>query len=322
MKKSLLFVFCGLLLLTLLGCQGDPGLLHPNSAIQVADGSIYVLDFGHQRIVQLNSDGKILQKFGGLGESSDQLFRSWDLTLGTDGNLYLGNFVEEDIRVKSDSVKVFTLKGEFIQEIGREDYAASGGEERLARKPYGLEIDNAGYLYVADYLIGTARVFTLDGEFVTTLFTDLPEGLIYVGLNDIAIDDTRGLLYTVDFDNNRLDQYHLTYDNGGVPQVEFIQTVAKYGHSNKTIAFPQYITVSDETGYLYVGDTGNRRVQVFDSQGEHVTHFAAPDVNEWQIMGISLGNDDNLYVTDAYNNTIWAFSAKDGTLQRRIEVSQ
>lgn len=314
-RPSLYFFVC--LLLVLSGCQAQVGLLRPNSAVQTADGNIYVLDNGNHRIVKINAQGKMLDAFGKLGNQPDRLYRSWDLTLGPDGNFYLCNIYEDDIRVKHDEVKVFTPEGKLVREIGRNDYDSDEGA--VVHKPFSLAFDQAGNLYVADYLLGTSRVFDPNGQLITTLFADLPEGQGYIGLNDIAIDAQRGLLYAVDFDGNRVDQYRLTYDGAGVPQVALSKTLATFGHSLKQIAFPQYAVVNAQTGWLYVGDTGNRRVQIYDADGNHVNSIELPDVKEWQIMGVSFGSDGNLYVTDAYNNLLWVFSP-DGVLQQRVEV--
>jgi DNA-binding beta-propeller fold protein YncE len=305
------------ILLLLAACQTEPGLLRPNSAAQASDGSLYVMDNGNHRIVKFDSSGKKQAIFGRLGDKPDQLYRSWDLTIGPDGNIYLCNFHEDDIRVQHDEVKVFSPSGKFIKEIGRVDYLADS--DVTPNKPYGIEFDQYGNLFVADYGTGMTRVFNPQGELLTTLFTDLAEGLKYQGLNDIAVDDTSGFLYAVDFALIRLDQFQLTYDAAGVPTATFIRTLATYGRESKAMAFAQYLAVDDETGNIYVGDTGNRRVQVFNSQGEHVSTIKTPDVNEWQIVGISLGKDGTVFVTDAFNNVIWVFS-RDGALQNRIEV--
>jgi DNA-binding beta-propeller fold protein YncE len=79
--------------------------------------------------------------------------------------------------------------------------------------------------------------------------------------------------------------------------------------------------VDDLSGLVYVGDLANRRIQVFDSQGAYVSQFTAPNVHDWQILGVSLGKDGNIYVADAFNNIIWGF-ATDGMLRYRIEVKR
>ncbi|MFZ6029311.1 MAG: NHL repeat-containing protein [Chloroflexota bacterium] len=319
MKPFPFLMVIGAFLLSLTACRSDPGLLRPNSAVEAADGAVYVNDFGNHRVVKLDADGKVLLSFGRLGENPEQLYRSWDLTVGADGNLYLCNFVDDSVHLKNDQIKVFAPTGKFLREIGRADYNADG--ETDPNKPYGLDIDNAGNLYVADYARGTIRVFDSQGTLLASLFADAPEERRYIGLNDVAVDDTRGLLYTVDFDGSRLDQYRLASDEEGIPEVEFLQTVATYGYGNQQIAFPQYMAVDDASGRLYVGDTGNRRVQVFDADGTFRLSIPVPGVKEWQIMGVSLGKAGNLYVSDAYNNAIWVFTL-EGSLLKRIEVAR
>jgi DNA-binding beta-propeller fold protein YncE len=64
---------------------------------------------------------------------------------------------------------------------------------------------------------------------------------------------------------------------------------------------------------------GNRRVQVFSTDGEFLTAFHRPGVQDWQILGLIVAPDRSIYVADALNNVIWVFD-RQGRVQNRIEV--
>ena len=68
---------------------------------------------------------------------------------------------------------------------------------------------------------------------------------------------------------------------------------------------------SDPSGYIYVADTGNSRVQKFDSDGNFVTKWGSQGTSNGLFMnpyGICSDPAGNIYVTDSGNNRIQKFS--------------
>lgn len=301
----------------LLVACGQRTLQRPSGVAQAGDGSLYVTDLGNHRLVHLSAEGQWLGSLGTFGKGTEQIFQSYDLAIDADGNLYICNLVREDEGIRHDGVKVFSPEGKFLREIGPNDYPP--GDEN-SRRPYGLELDNAGRVYLADYRTGTVRVYDTQGNQLGELFTNPDEKVRFKGLNDIAVDDTRHLLYAADQDRSHISQYRLSFDASGAPLVSFLKTFATYGQGEKEVAFPQYLAVNDTSGYLYIGDMANRRIQIFDSEGNFVATFTPPaSIDDWQSMGITIGAQGNVLVADALNNTIWML-APDGTLLSRIEV--
>jgi hypothetical protein len=83
--------------------------------------------------------------------------------------------------------------------------------------------------------------------------------------------------------------------------------------------------VDETTGIVYVGDMGNRRIVTVDAQGNFTGAFSPPEVDEWQVLGLTVGadaerpGDQAVYAADAFNRVIWAFKS-DGQFLRKIEV--
>lgn len=301
------------------GCVSTPmGLITPNGVAVAADGSLYVMDKGNKRVVHLGTDGKFLGSFGAFGKEVDQIYHGWDMALDAEGNIYFCNFVQDDEKIHHDGVKVFSAEGAFLREIGAQDY--DNDPHTTPNKPYGLDIDNSGRLFVADYIANTVRVFDAQGNLLGRLFGDNGAEK-FAGINDVAIDDTRQLLYVVDNDAQKIEQFRLSFSQQGAPQVEHLLTIGQYGRGQGELAFPQNLAVDDTSGLLYVGDMANRRIQVFDPQGNYVNSFVPDGVSDWQVMGLNFGLDGNLYAADAFNGLIWVFSP-DGTLKQRFEVDQ
>lgn len=306
-----------LLLLSMVGCALHPQpLLRPNGVVQAEDGTLYVMDRGNYRIVHLTTQGKVLDSFGRFGTRPEQIHSGWDLARDAQGYLYFGHIVySEESEVIRDSVKVFDARGRLVRELGARDYAYG---EHTAR-PYGLDLDAQGRVYVADFASNTLRVFAPSGEllkrFEPGAGTELGE---YQALNDVAVDEERGLLYAVDNLLAEVRVYRLTFDAQGIPTLSLLRSFGGYGHEAGQLSYPQYLALDKATGYLYVSDMGNQRVQVFNGDGLYVRTFTPP-LKPWQAMGLTVGRDGLIYVADAFNNVIWAFAA-DGTATR-IEVA-
>jgi DNA-binding beta-propeller fold protein YncE len=289
----------------------------PNGVAVAPDGSLFVMDRGHHRVVYMAADGKVLTTWGGLGTSDGYLYTGWDAALDDDSNVYVCNQVrDENGYVIHDGIKVFTARGQFVRELGGEDYPPH--PETRVRKVYGVDVDGAQRVYVADYGANTVRVFDRAGERVAELFgrSGIADGE-FEGLNDVAVDDARGYLYAVDHVNGRVQQFRLVVRPDGTLVATHRATFGSYGQDHGQFAYPQYVAVNDRSGRVYVGDMANRRIQVLDAEGNFVAAFAPPDVEDWQVMGLAVGADDAVYAADAFNDAVWVFEA-DGRLRGRI----
>lgn len=301
----------------LAGCSsGSGGLLRPNGVAVAPDGSLYVMDRGNYRVAHISAQGEILDSFGQLGVGPEDIYGGWDIELDGAGNIYICNLVvgEEGSSRSHDGVKVFTPEGRLVQELGGQDY----GEGEEAETPYSLDIDMQGRVYVGGFDSNRVRIFHPGGELLATLFGEqgVEDGQ-FNGIVDVAVDDQRGLLYVTDQFNSRVQQFELVEDGSGGLTARHRLSFGEYGREAGQFAYPQNILVDDGSGRVYVGDMGNRRVQIFDPEGQYLSELAAPE--DWQVLGLDLGQDGALYAVDARNNLIWIFEP-DGQLRQRLEV--
>jgi DNA-binding beta-propeller fold protein YncE len=203
-----------------------------------------------------------------------------------------------------------------VQQVGWMTYTS---DAETTYNPYALFVDSQGQVFIADYNTSTVRVFSPQGDLLSTLFED--ERHQFGGLGDLLIDETRNFLYVVDFDNGTVEQFLITFDSDAIPTVNHNATFGSYGRAPGELAFPQGLALDTSTGLLYVGDQANRRIQVFDPQGNYVRHFAPPEVQDWQVLGMEFGQNGLLYAADALNNSIWVFSP-EGEMIQHIEVDR
>lgn len=324
--STLKFTFLSVVILALLttGCAATP-LSRPNGVVPAPDGTLYVMDFGNYRIAHLDMDGKLIDSFGSFGDEPEQIFYGWDLALDSEGNIYFGNIIQGTGRISQDGIKVFTNQGSLLREIGVMNYDLTSQDK--SNTPYGIDIDRKGHLYVTDYSPATLRIFGRQGELLGTFLGKGDPNLILHNINDVAVDDGRMLLYVSDFIGNQIYQFEISFDENDHPTLTYTWSRGGYGREPGKFSFPQNLAVDDRNGYLYIGDLGNRRIQVLTSSGNLLGSFRAPDnVKDWQIMGMNVDEAGNLYVADALNNCIWVFAPNPQTggeaslFLKRIEV--
>jgi sugar lactone lactonase YvrE len=79
---------------------------------------------------------------------------------------------------------------------------------------------------------------------------------------------------------------------------------------------PRGITV-DQYGHVLVADTGNKRVIVYDADGNFISQFGGGGIAPGQLeepVGLALNAEGTLYVADTWNQRIQAFNSNaDGT---------
>eukprot|EP00057_Strongylocentrotus_purpuratus_P005056 XP_003730096.1 PREDICTED: tripartite motif-containing protein 2 [Strongylocentrotus purpuratus] len=77
---------------------------------------------------------------------------------------------------------------------------------------------------------------------------------------------------------------------------------------------PWGVTVSDRTGLIYVADTGNSCIRVFDIDGNAKGQLGFPNfAQRFEPVDLTLNNNDNLVITDHRNQQVLVCN-QDGTL--------
>jgi DNA-binding beta-propeller fold protein YncE len=218
--------------------------------------------------------------------------------------------------------------------------------------PYGIAVDSKGLVYVADqkvsaififnpethetqlirngfeahfgWINGLAiddddRLFVSDGKMHRVMIFNAKrelDGQITEGMMDpvgIALDTTNRFLYVVD---NQQDQV-LVYDADTFKLLRRIGTGGK-NHFLTTpgdFGAPQGVAV-DADGNVYVTDTLNNRVEIFDADGAFISTFGkAGDGPGFfaRPKGIAVDGDQHIWVADEMQDRLQVFN-KEGQL--------
>lgn len=185
-------------------------------------------------------------------------------------------------------------------------YIVQAGATYL-RSPVGVALDSDGNLYVSDSQLATVFKFNQEGTFVGELDGKgkfmRPAGIALTSKGDKVIADIQAnkvFLFSKD------DAF-----KGELPGPDF----------PGTFNMPTYVAV-DSADTIYVTDSMNFTVRVFDAQGKYVSSlgqigdspgsFARP-------KGVAVDSDRNLYVLDAIFGNFQIFNPKGQLL---LYVSQ
>jgi DNA-binding beta-propeller fold protein YncE len=215
--------------------------------------------------------------------------------------------------------------------------------------PYGVAVDSKGILYVADTKVGAVfmfntenndvqfikhgvdahfkaifglaiddadNLFVSDGEAHHVLVFDKTHKMV-AGFGDaelknpcgVAIDPENRFIYVADVE---LDQV-LVYDADSYKLLRKIGVTGKKHTSTEIGEFSKPTNLAvDKEGNLYVADTLNDRIEVFDADGNFIRtwgkngdgpgDFARP-------KGIAVDSDNHIWVADAMLNRLQVFTS-------------
>jgi DNA-binding beta-propeller fold protein YncE len=171
----------------------------------------------------------------------------------------------------------------------------------------GLAIDDGDRLFVSDGKMHRVLVFNPKHE----LETQIAEGLVDpVGL---AIDNENRFLYVADTQQDQV----IVYDADSLKLLRRIGTAGKTHTLTEPgdFAAPQGVAV-DKEGNLYVTDTLNDRVEIFDADGQFISTFGKNGDGPGYFArpkGIAIDVDGHIWVADQMHDTLQVFN-REGQL--------
>ena len=203
--------------------------------------------------------------------------------------------------------KLITLKKDL-------SFGVMGTEAGQYNAPRGIAVAPDGTIYVADSRNNRIQHLTEDGTVLQVWggFGDVAKGAVPGGLFNepwgVAVAPDGSAVYVTDTWNYRVQKF--------TPDGKFIKMWGYFGQGEKPDAFwgPRGIVV-DQKGDVFVADTGNKRIVVFDSEGNAITEFGGAGLDPGQFdepVGITLDASGKVYMADTWNQRVQVF-APDAT---------
>jgi sugar lactone lactonase YvrE len=270
------------------------GMSLPSKAVVDGSGNLWVVDGGNARVLRFNNassladgsaaDGVLGQSdfvTGDTGLSDSEFNAPGGIAIDPSGNLFVSDTGNSRVLVFFDAVNA--ANGAAASRVlGQEDFTSPGiaADQDGMRAPRGLACDAAGNLYVVD--TGNHRVLRFDSAAAKANGADA-DGVLgqsdYSGDRPGALDngfwgprdavvDPEGRLWVSEFSNRRVMGFSdaINLANGASadlllaqPDFESLET----GLTSSRIGPAEGIG-ADASGRIYLADTAQRRVLVFE----------------------------------------------------------
>jgi len=269
--------------------QGEGQFKYVEDFAFSAEGHLLASDAAHAFIQVFDkTSGKFISRFGGKGDADGNLDKPEGIAVDPDGNIFIADYNTGDIKkydkahkwlltfssygtepgqnIKSEfmdirdgklfmpeagnhRVDVFDLNGKFLFLFG-----GMGAEPGKMNNPESAKFNSEGKVYVADLKNDRVQVFDIQGKFLSTWGkTGTGEGEFKAPAG-IAIDKNDNV-YVTEIGNDRVQ----VFDKDG----KFLTAFGKKGSGNGEFGNLHGIICDKATGWIYVADTANNRIQVF-----------------------------------------------------------
>ena len=322
----------------------DARLFSPQGVAVDGAGNLFIADSGNHRIRKVDAAGTITTiagsgetrfsgGFSGDGGPADeaQLSDPFGVAVDGAGNLYIADSGNHRIRKVDAAGTITTIAGSGETGFFGGGFSGDGGpaDEAQLSDPFGVAVDGAGNLYIADSgnhrirkVDAAGTIITIAGSGETGFFGGGFSGdggpAVEAELRDpsgVAVDSA-GNVYIADVGDHRIRKV----DSTGT--ITTIAGTGEFGFSGDggpaveaELYDPAGVAV-DSAGNLYIADTGNGRIRKVDSTGTITTiagtgEFGfsgdggpAVEAELYDPAGVAVDSAGNLYIADTGNQRI------------------
>ena len=209
--------------------------------------------------------------FGVPGSEPGQFNQPRNLTIAPDGTLYVADSDNHRIQHLNPDGSVIDSWGTFA------DILQGDAPPGTFNQPWDVAVSPDGaFVYVADTWNHRIQKFTSDGDFVLMWGyfgqAENPDG--FWGPRAVEVDAV-GNVYVTDTGNKRI----AIFDENG----NFLNQFGEEGFELGTFYEPVGLTIDPVSGYLYIADTWNQRMQIMIPDPDNPTGYIP--YKSWDITG-------------------------------------
>jgi len=244
-----------------------------------AEGNIWVVDAGNNRVQKFNGSGEFMLKFGSEGKGNGQFIFPTDIAIDAEGNIWVTD-------TGNNRIQKFNAKGEYLSQFGSE---GKGNGQFIF--PTGIAIDAEGNIWVADTTNYRVQKFNFWGGYLTKFGSKGAGEGQFNSPHGIAID-SEGNAWVSDCVNDDLQKFN--------SEGEYLTKFGSSGVGDGQFTCPFGIA-TDAEDHVWVADKYNYRVQELDSSGEYLTQFGLYGKKAGQFMapvGIAVSATHDVWVLD------------------------
>lgn len=260
-----------------------------------SNGYVFIGDRGNHTIRVFKPNFVYSHSIGSFGDMPGQLNKPAGVTCNNKEHIIVA---DKD----NHRVQVFDIRGQVLLTFGNE------GRGQL-KYPWDVASDPHCNVMVTDRNKGRVAIFSSDGHFLTDIASDdqilrEPRGLCFRLLDEklIATDMTKHQVVVLDMAGGNAEE--------SLPSKSCHPTlIGRKGNSPNEFNKPQGVAC-DQEGNLFVSDSRNSRVQIFDADANYVSHWNidSPDSSvPAQPVGVAVSPAGHVLVVDAEYSRILIF---------------
>lgn len=288
---------------------GFPALVYPNQVLRSENGDLFISDTGNNRLViysEMGLSATYLKSIGNSRSGNSQYAGPYDVESDGNGNIFVSDSFNHRILKYNKNGDLISKWGSMFGIGGPLGYGIYPGQFFVPRQ---IAIDKYNNVYIADSVNHRIQKFNNSGVFLGTIggvgtlfgYFQFPSG--------IAID-SRGNIFVADSENHRIQKFNSYFI--------FQKSWGNKGTGNGQFFQPMQLAI-DSKDNVYVVDRINNRIQKFDNNGKFLTKWGTNNgsghldpLENWGEdsgdiflpTGISIDQNDLVYVTDTSNNRV------------------
>lgn len=280
-------------------------LNQPRNLAAAPDGTLYVVDTGNHRVLQISLDGELLNTWGSFSAAEGQIGppgtfnEPWGIALGPDGDVYVADTWNHRIQKFSPEGEYLTSWGQFGQQEAPDAFWG----------PRDVAVDDQGHVYVTDTGNKRIAVFDQEGNFLL----DFGGGGFDNGQfsEPVGLDlGPEGRLFVADTWNQRVQVF--SPDSEGIARLYEDQwdIIGWFGQSLEN---KPYLTASQD-GRLYLSDPEGNRILVFTTAGEYLYSWNGESGGPAGLnlpIGLETDGSGGVWVADTLNNRLLYYTPPD-----------